>query len=66
MLAYTVLLMNDPLPTLSVAPDYGDDEDRGSKDVSRDRESREFRRWRAANTQAPRRAEMPGLSRMNL
>jgi len=24
--------MNDLLPTLSVAPDYGDDNDRGSKD----------------------------------
>ena len=39
MLAYAVLLMNDPLPTLSVATDYGDDKDRGSKDVSPDRES---------------------------
>jgi hypothetical protein len=34
--------MNDLLPTLSVALDYGDDKDRGSKDVSRDRESRNF------------------------
>jgi hypothetical protein len=57
--------MNDLLPTLSVAPDYGDDEDRGSKDVSRDREFPEFWRRRIANPQASRCAKMPESSWMN-
>src|SRR5580765_2860495 len=57
MLAYAVLLMNDLLPTLSVAPDYGDDNDRGSKDYFARPENRGNWRRRIA---IPQGATPPG------